>query len=130
MTTTDQQHQARHSNSGDNRDHADSAVVPLSALRARKRLSALEATRSHLATMAGQQRSHGIDDAEDSFNLQLSVETTIRDEFPDEYEDLFPTWLEKDPAAEHPTGVLTAGCGICRSIATAHGINLLPPEAA
>jgi len=102
----------------------------MSGLRRRKRLYALEATRSHLATMAAQQRSHGLDDAEESFALQLSLETTIRDEFADEYESLFPTWLENDAAAEHPSGVLTAACGICRSIATAHGINLVPPEAA
>lgn len=107
-----------------------SMIRTLDGMRRRKRLDALEATRAHLATMAAQQRSHGLDDAEESFNLQCSVETTIRDEFPDEYEVLFPTWLETDIAAEHPRGVLTADCGICRSIATASGLNLIPPEAA
>ena len=105
-------------------------VVPFDAHKRRRRLSNLLSTRQHLATMAAQQRSHGLDDAEESFNLQLATETTIRDEFLDDYEDLFTTWLEQDVAGEHPTGVLTADCGICRSIATAHGLNLLPPEAA
>jgi hypothetical protein len=110
---------------------AGSTVVELDKLKNRKRLHRLEATRSHLATMAAQQRSHGLDDdGQESFNLQLSVETTIRDDFPDEYPALFATWVEKDVAAEHPAGVLTAACGICRSIATAHGVNLLPPEVA
>ena len=128
MTTTDEQHQPdRITRVG---DPVGPDVVPIGALKRRKRLNSLEATRSHLATMAAQQRSHGLDDAQDSFSLQLSVETTIRDEFPDEYEELFPAWLEKDVLAEHPSGVLTADCGICRSIATAHGINLVPPEAA
>jgi hypothetical protein len=60
--------------------------------------------------MAAQQSSHDLDDA-------------------DQYEALFPAWLERDVSAEHPTGVLTADCGIHRSITTAHGINLVPPEA-
>jgi hypothetical protein len=108
-----------------------STVVRFDALKNRKRLGRLEATRSHLATMAAQQRSYGLDeDANESFTLQLSLETAIRDEFPDDYAALFPTWVERDVVAEHPRGVLTADCGICRSIATAHGINLLPPEVA
>lgn len=126
MSTTEQYH---HRASSDEARTA-SDVVPFDALKRRKRLNALEATRSHLATMAAQQRSHGLDDAVDSFNLQLSIETTIRDEFPDEYEALFPGWVQGDVAAEHPKGVLTADCGICRSVASAHGLNLLPPEAA
>lgn len=129
MSTTDRHHPSKADEAGNDGTH-DSSVVPLDGLKRRKRLHALEATRAHLATMAAQQRSHGLDDAEDSFSLQLSVETTIRDEFPDAYEDLFPAWLENDTAAEHPRGLLTADCGICRSIATAHGLNLLPPEAA
>lgn len=127
MSTTDQQQPARAETASTG---PVQAVVPLDRLKRRKRLHALEATRTHLATMAAHQRSHDLDDAEDSFSLQLSVETTIRDEFPDEYESLFPVWLETDVAAEHPRGVLTANCGICRSIATANGLNLLPPEAA
>jgi hypothetical protein len=107
-----------------------STVVPLEALKRRKRLNRLEATRSHLATMAAQQRSHGLDDATESFNLQVNIETTIRDEFPEEYEELFGTWVAADVAAEHPRGMLNADCGICRSIATAQGVNLMPPDAA
>jgi hypothetical protein len=109
---------------------AGAGVVAFDVLKRRKRLAALEATRSHLATMAGQQRSHGLDDADESSNLQLSVETTIRDEFPDAYEERSTKWLENDLASEHPGGVLAADCGICRSIATASGLNLVPPEVA
>ena len=111
-------------------DGRDRTVVQFDALKRRKRLGALLSTRSHLASMAAQQRSHGLDDAVESFTLQMCVETTIRDEFPEEYEANFAAWLEADIVGEHPRQVLTAGCGICRSIATAHGINLLPPEAA
>ncbi|WP_345502993.1 hypothetical protein [Pedococcus ginsenosidimutans] len=105
-------------------------VSSLGAFKRRKRLHALEATRSHLASMAAQQRSHGLEDAEESFSLQLIVEAAIRDEFSAEFEELFPGWLENDNELEHPTGTLTAGCGICRSIAAATRINLDPPEAA
>jgi hypothetical protein len=44
---------------------ATSGVIHLDALKRRKRLDRLEATRSHLATMAAQQRSHGLDEAQD-----------------------------------------------------------------
>ena len=124
MTTTDQHHPATSAEGG------AGTVVRLDALKRRKRLGQLLATRSHLAAMAAQQRSHGLDDAEDSFSLQLAVETTIRDEFPEEYNAEFPRWLEADVTGEHPSGVLTAHCGICRSIAAAQGINLVPPDAA
>jgi hypothetical protein len=109
---------------------ASTTVVAFEVMKKRKRLNRLEATRRHLATMAAQQRSHGLDDAEESFALQASIETTIRDEFPSEYESLFPIWLTADLEAEHPRGVLTADCGICRSIATSQGVNLVPPDAA
>jgi hypothetical protein len=107
-----------------------SGVIRLDHMRQRKRLHSLEATRRHLATIAAQQRSHRLDDAEETFNLQLVTEAAILEEFPQEYDDLFATWLENDRAAEHPTGVLSADCGICRSIATSHHLNLEPPQAA
>lgn len=107
-----------------------SKATGIDALKRRKRLGQLLSTRRHLAAMAAQQRSHGIEDAEESFNLQLVVESTIRDEFPDQYEEEFATWLERDVSGEHPSGVLTAGCGICRSVARARGVNLETPEAA
>lgn len=118
MTTTDQQ------------QPASGTVVPLDALKRRKRLDQLLATRSLLATVAAQQRSHRLDDAQDTFGLQLLMESTIRDEFPAEHEQLFPDWVSSEAAAEHPSGVLTADCGICRSVAAQTGLNLLPPEAA
>ena len=114
----------------DTNAQVNGGVVRFDALQRRRRLEGLLLTRSHLATMAAQQRSHGLDDAQESFNLQLVVETTIRDEFPEEYEQYFPNWLTNEVASEHPTGVLTADCGICRSIAAATRINLDPPEAA
>jgi hypothetical protein len=108
----------------------DSEVVQLDALRDRKRLDALKATRRHLATTAGQQRSHGLEEAEETFGLQLGIESTIRNEFLDEYEALLSAWFEADAASEHAPDVLTAECAICRSIAAATGVNLLPPDAA
>jgi hypothetical protein len=80
--------------------------------------------------MAAQQRSHGLDDATESFTLQAIVETCVHDLYPDAYEELFPYWVEADIAAEHPMGVLDPDCGICRSVATSGGVNLVPPQAA
>lgn len=126
MSTIDHQNSAK----GSKTDRDGARVLPLNALKRRQRLEGLFATRSHLAAIAAQQRSHGLDDAEESFSLQMVVESTIRDEFPQEYEANFALWLEADVEGEHPTGVLTANCGICRSIATSHGLNFEPPEAA
>jgi hypothetical protein len=105
-------------------------VSRIDALKRRKHLAQLLMTRSHLATMAAQQRSHGLDDATESFTLQAIVETCIHELFPSVYEELFPVWVEADIAAEHPRAVLDPDCGICRSVATAHGVNLIPPVAA
>ena len=124
MTTTD------HRNAETSPTRVEGGVIRIDALQRRRRLDGLLSTRRHLATMAAQQRSHGLDDAQESFNLQFVVESTIRDEFPEEYEEYFPNWLTDEIASEHPSGVLTAECGICRSIAAASQINLTPPEAA
>ena len=126
MTTTNMQRPGSNSDT----QAAGQPVESLGAFKRRKRLDALEATRSHLAAMAAQQRSHALEEAEDSFNLQLVVEDAIREEFPLEYDELFPRWLEDDGSLEHEVGVLTGDCSICRSIPAATRINLEPPEAA
>lgn len=129
MSTTDRRPLAT-----DAANHEDpvgpSEVTKFDALKRRKWLEQLLSTRRHLADIAAQQRSHGLEDAEESFNLQLVVESTIREEFPNAYEEHFSSWLERDGVGEHPRGVLTADCGICRSIAGARGLNLERPEAA
>ncbi len=105
-------------------------VVELDEVRNRRRLDRLTGTRRVLAEIAAQQRSHDLDEALETYHLQLEVEDTIRSEFPQAYEDKFSAWVEADIRAEHPAGQLTADCAICRAIAIASGINLQPPEAA
>lgn len=105
-------------------------VTSLEALRRAKRLNGLEATRSHLGAVSAQQRSHGSEDAEETLAMQLAVEATIAEEFPEAYAAMYPECIARDLAAEHPTGIMTVGCGICRMVAKTAGINLTPPEAA
>lgn len=129
MTTTDQHNKlTQPADAGQNQRGGD--VVAFDPIKARDRLDQLLFTRSHLATMAAQQRSHNMDDAHESFLTLCAVESTIRDEFPREYESSFARWLVTEVADEHPVGVLTPDCGICASIASYCGVNLLPPEAA
>jgi hypothetical protein len=71
------------------------------ALRMRKGLNALEPTRCHLALLAGPQRSHGVDDAKETFNLQLGVESTIRDESPTSTRTSSRVRVERQTPAEH-----------------------------
>lgn len=105
-------------------------VVALDAVKARNRLDGLLSTRSHLARLAAQQRSHNMDDAHETFLTQCAIESTIRQEFPAVFEESYADWLLAEVADEHPAGVLNAECGICCSIAEHCGVNLLPPEAA
>ena len=105
-------------------------VAGIDTIRKRNRLAELLATRRLLATMAAQQRSHSMEDAQETFLTQCAIESTIRQESPEEYESSFPQWLVQEVAAEHPAGVLTPECGICCSIAAYSGVNIVPPEAA
>ena len=105
-------------------------VVAFDVIQRRNRLTRLLSTRSHLASMAAQQRSHNMDDAQESFMNLCAVESTIREEFPQEFENSYAYWLTTEVADEHPAGVLTPECGICCSIAAYCGVNLIPPEAA
>jgi hypothetical protein len=105
-------------------------VVALDTIRKRNRLHQLLATRRHLATMAAQQRSHAMEDAQETVMTLCAIESTIRDEYPEEFEQSYPQWLVQEVADEHPAGVLTPECGICCSIAAYSGVNLVPPEAA
>jgi len=104
---------------------AANEVVAFDAIKRRNRLSQLVDTRRHLATMAAQQRSHGMEDAQESFMTQVTIESIIREEFPEEYENSYA-----EVEGEHPAVFLTAECGICCSIAEYSGVNLVPPDAA
>lgn len=129
MTATDHHNKlAQPAGAGQN-EHGDD-IVAFDTIKRRDRLDRLLFTRSHLATMAAQQRSHDMDEAHESFLTLCAVESQIRDEFPAEYESSFARWLVTEVADEHPVGVLTPDCGICASIASYCGVNLLPPEAA
>ena len=102
MSTTDHpsSHAADH---GASTPAPGGTVVAFDALKRRRRLDQLTSARTHLATMAAQQRSHGLDDAQESFSLQLALESTLRDEFPEEYEQYFPTGSPpRRPASTRP----------------------------
>lgn len=109
---------------------ASARVTPIDVLARQKRLNTLLTTRTHLAMTAGEQASHSLPEAVESYTLQLVLEGVINEEYPAAYETRFHTWLESDPQYEHAVGVLTKSCSICRSIAQATGVNLEPPEAA
>ena len=128
MTTTDQHNKLAQPACAGQNEHSD--VVAFDTIKARNRLDQLLFTRSHLATMAAQQRSHNMDDAHETFLTLSAVESQIRQEFPAEHEASFGRWLVNEVADEHPVGVLTPDCGICASIASYSGVNLVPPEAA
>lgn len=131
MRTTDQKKQDKLAEStGAPKNDRGDGIVAFDLVKRRNRLSRLMSTRSHLATMAAQQRSHDMDDAQETFMTLCAIESQIRDEFPEEYENSFAYWLTTEVADEHPTGVLTPACGICCSIAAYAGVNLVPPEAA
>ena len=129
MSTTDQHSELSESTDPPGNDRGGE-VIAFETVKRRNRLSHLLATRSHLATMAAQQRSHDMNDAQETFMTLCAVESQIREEFPEEYENSFAYWLTTEVADEHPTGVLTPACGICCSIAAYSVINLVPPEAA
>ena len=105
-------------------------VIELDEARTRRRRDRLIATRRVLAETAAQQRSHGLEEAEETYSLQLIVEDTIRSEFPQTYWENFADWVEAEAQVEHLAGQLTPACSICRAIAAATGVNLMPPEAA
>ena len=131
MRTTDKKKQDKLAEStGAPENDRGGDIVPFDAIKRHNRLSRLLSTRSHLATMAAQQRSHDMDDAQETFMTLCAIESQIREEFPEEYEDSWARWLTTEVADEHPTGVLTPACGICCSVAAYSGINLVPPEAA
>ena len=127
MSTTEH-HERVASTGAPGNDRGD--VFEIDAIKRRNRLDQLLFTRSHLATMAAQQRSHGMDDAQETFMAQCAIESTIREEYPQEFEDSYAHWLTTEVADEHPPGFLTPDCGICCSIAAYSGVNLVPPEPA
>ena len=104
-------------------------VIELDEARLRRRRDRLIAIRRVLAETAAQQRSHGLDEAEETYALQLAVEDSIHSEFPQTYWESFAGWVEAEARAEHPAGVLMPECAICRAIAAASNVNLLPPAA-
>jgi hypothetical protein len=104
--------------------------VPSPDVLARRRLGRLLETRARLAVLAAERSSHGVDDAGETLTLVFTVESEILAEFPDVHDEQFRSWLVQDAAAEHPLGVLTPSCAICRSLARDRGLNLEPLEAA
>ena len=105
-------------------------TTPIDQLRRRRHLDRLLDSRAQLAILASERHSHRLDDASQTYLLQLSVETEIQNEFPDVYEAKFPDWVRQDAEADHPTGYLSPECGICRAVAVSRGLNLERPTAA
>jgi hypothetical protein len=105
-------------------------VSSLERHRRRRRLDHLLEVRTALSRSAAERRSHGLDDADFLYGLQLAVEEAIRDQYPDVFDERFSGWTTQEAADEHPVGVLTPGGGICEAVATDRGLNLIPPEAA
>ena len=108
----------------------NNGVTPIDPMRRRRHLERLLDTRSALAALAAERRSHNLDDAGETFGLLLSVEAELQHEFPDVHEARFPHWVTQDAVLEHPAGTLSPDCGICRTLAVSRQINLTPPEAA
>ncbi|WP_344192681.1 hypothetical protein [Pedococcus aerophilus] len=98
--------------------------------RRRRRLEHLLDLRWRLATLAVERRSHGLDDANDTFGQQLAVEIALSEEFPDIYVERLGDWARQEAELEHQPPQMSAECGICQAIASRSGVNLTPPEAA
>jgi hypothetical protein len=81
-------------------------VRSLSVHRRRQKLYHPLQVRDRLGGMAAEYRSHRLDDAEEVFEVQMSVEIQIRDEFPTAFDERFAEWVQQDRAAEHPDGVM------------------------
>jgi hypothetical protein len=105
-------------------------VVTLSDAKARRRRDVLLMMRRRVAITAAEHRSHSLDDATALWSLQLELEQTIQDEFPDLHEEQFGLWAVEELSYEHPPGVLTPGCSLCEAIASEAQINLEAPRAA
>jgi hypothetical protein len=105
-------------------------VVRLSDVKARRRRDTLLMTRRSIAIAAAEHRSHSLDDATALWSLQLELEQTIQDEFPDVHERQFGVWALEELSYEHPPGALTPLCSLCEAIAAESQINLELPYAA
>jgi hypothetical protein len=105
-------------------------VVRLSDMKARRRRDVLLMMRRRVAITAAEHRSHSLDDAAALWSLQLELEQTIQDEFPDLHEEQFGLWALDELSYEHPPGVLKFGCSLCEAIAAESQINLELPHAA
>lgn len=90
----------------------------LAEVKQRRRRENLLYTRTRVATLAAEFRSHGLDDALELYLLQLEVEQVIADEFPDEFEALIADWAEKEARAEHHLMSVSPECSLCIAIAS------------
>lgn len=98
--------------------------------RRRRRLEHLLDLRWRLATLAVERRSHGLEDANDTFGQQLAVENALGEEFPDTYIERIGDWARQEAELEHEPPQMSAERGICQAIASRSRVNLTPPEAA
>lgn len=104
--------------------------IELDAVRRRARLEGLLDIRARLSTLSVERRSHGLEDAMETFGQQMAVEAAIDQEFPEVFAERFGAWVAAEVQLEHDTYRMHPECGICQAIAQRAGINIDPPEAA
>ena len=91
-------------------------TLDLPEVRRRRRLENLLYTRKRLVELEAEYLAHGLDDALELYTLRLEVEQVFADEFPHEFEDLLPAWLEEEIRHQHHPRSSWETCGLCAAI--------------
>lgn len=121
MSTTEQSHIA---------EVTAATAASLLEFKQRRRVQHLLYTRDRLMLLSAEQRAHGLDEAVELYSLQLEVEQTIADEFPDVFAAAVGQWAEDEAAAEHHPLVTSAACTLCKAIAAQRRKDQELPRAA
>ena len=105
-------------------------VVDLPEVKQRRRLENLLYTRTRVAQLAAEHRSHLSDEAEELYLLQLQIEQVLLDEFPAVFEEQVATWSDVEAAAEHHPASYSPDCSLCQTVARAlNRVAVLPTAA-
>lgn len=110
--------------------HGLAQPIELDVARRRARLEGLLDIRSRLSTLSVERRSHGLEDAMETFGQQMAVEAILDQEFPEVFLERLGAWVTAEAQLEHDNDRMHPECGICQAIAQRAGINVEPPEAA
>ena len=110
--------------STNNRARTGTSRVPeLPEIKRQRRLANLLATRRRLAELAAEHHSHGLDDAVELYMLELQVQQTLVDEFPEVFEEQVALWADEELAAGHHPAVMAPTCSLCQAIARRGGFD-------